>query len=311
MRSFLKPVPWFLIVSLMTAPARADKKVFHTPKLGTNLGVWCLTADPTVRHHANYHNTQCWSPDGLRQRQTDVYVAVVRKPDRPWLRAVGDAIELVPGEHHAETRGYRLLKAGRPYADRLIQPGMSVALDEPGEYQAVAVEWSGVESDPSNAVPTRARGTLQVLADQPAGFAWSTDRWTDASQTIKETVHRHAGVIRREFYASSALAKAHDLNAAGQAIRRVSYRDGQIAEREYYTSAGMRVSREILAPGGHVAEMLYYARDGQTESAHWWFDRGQPVKLFRGGKMYVTRGDRFGRIDGDRFVDTPRGPYSE
>jgi len=40
MRSFLKPVPWFLIVSLMTAPARADKKVFHTPKLGTNLGVW-------------------------------------------------------------------------------------------------------------------------------------------------------------------------------------------------------------------------------------------------------------------------------
>ena len=149
MRSFLKPVPWFLIASLMIAPARAEKKVFHTPKLGTNLGVWRLTADPTVRHHANYHNTQCWSPDG------------------------------------------------------------------------------------------------------------------------------------------------------------------QIAEREYYTSAGVRVSREILAPGGHVAETLYYARDGQTESAHWWFDRGQPVKLVRGGKTYVTRGDRFGRIDGDRFVDTPRGPYSE
>jgi hypothetical protein len=247
----------------------------------------------------------------LRQRQTDVYVAVVRKPDRPRLRAVGDAIELIPGEHHAETRGYRLLKGGRPYADRLIQPGMSVVLDDPGEYQAVAVEWSGMESDPSNAVPTGGRGTLQVLADQPADFAWSTDRWTDASQTIKETVHRHDGVIRREFYSSSMLAKAHDLNAAGQAVRRVSYRDGQIAEREYDTSAGVRVSREIFAADGHVAETLYYARDGQTESAHWWFDRGQPVKLVRGGKTYVTRGDRFGRIDGDRFVDTPRGPYSE
>ena len=305
MRSLLRPVLWLLIAPLMIAPARADKKVFHTPQLGTNLGVWRLTAEPTVRHHANYHNTQCWSPDGLRQRQTDVYSAVVRKPDRPWLRAVGDAIELIPGEHHAETRGYRLLKAGRPNADHLIQPGMSVALDKPGEYQAVAVERSGVESDPSNAVPTGGRGTLQVLA------GWSTDGWTDASQTIKETVHRHEGVIRREFYSSSTLAKAHDLNAAGQAIRRVSYRDGQMAEREYYTSAGVRVSREILAPGGHVAETLYYARDGQTESAHWWFDRGQPVKLVRGGKTYVTRGDRFGRIDGDRFVDTPRGPYSE
>lgn len=30
----------------------------------------------------------------LLLRQTDVSVAVVRKPDRPWLRAVGDAIEL-------------------------------------------------------------------------------------------------------------------------------------------------------------------------------------------------------------------------
>ena len=28
------------------------------------LEVWRLTNDPTVRDHANYHNTQCWSPDG-------------------------------------------------------------------------------------------------------------------------------------------------------------------------------------------------------------------------------------------------------
>ena len=70
----------------------------------------------------------------------------------------------------------------------------------------------------------------------------------------------------------------------------------------------MRVSREILTTGGHVAVTLYHARDGQTESAHWWFDQGLPVKLIQGGKTYATRGVRFGRIDGDRFVDTPRGP---
>jgi hypothetical protein len=35
------------------------------------------------------------------------------------------------------------------------------------------------------------------------------------------------------------------------------------------------------------------------------------VTLVRGGKAYVTRGDGFGRIDGNRFVDTPRSPYSE
>jgi len=64
MRSLLKPVLWLLITPLLIAPARAHKRIFRPPKLGTNLGVWRLTADPTVRHHANYHNTQCWSPDG-------------------------------------------------------------------------------------------------------------------------------------------------------------------------------------------------------------------------------------------------------
>ena len=28
------------------------------------IDVWRITNDPTVRDHANYHNTQCWSPNG-------------------------------------------------------------------------------------------------------------------------------------------------------------------------------------------------------------------------------------------------------
>ena len=253
------------------------------------------------------------NPDSplLRQRQTDVYVAVVRKPDRPWLRVVGDTIELIPGENHSETIGYRLLTSGRPHGDGLFRPGATAAVEDPGEYQAVAVEWSGLESEPSNAVQTSRAGMLQALAEKPADFAWSADRWTDASRTIKETVHRYDGVIRREFYSAGALAKTEDLSAGGEVSRRVAYRDGKMAEREYITADGTRVSRERFAPDGHVAETIYYAKDGATESGHWWFDGGMPVKLVRGRTTYLTRGDRFGRLDGDQFVDTPRGPNSE
>ena len=34
------------------------------PKDGSAIEIWRITNDPTVRDHANYHNMQCWSPDG-------------------------------------------------------------------------------------------------------------------------------------------------------------------------------------------------------------------------------------------------------
>jgi len=43
------------------APGQVDR---FTPREGGALQVWRITNDPTVRDHANYHNTQCWSPDG-------------------------------------------------------------------------------------------------------------------------------------------------------------------------------------------------------------------------------------------------------
>ena len=33
-------------------------------KRGEAIEVWRITHDPAVRDEANYHNTQCWSPDG-------------------------------------------------------------------------------------------------------------------------------------------------------------------------------------------------------------------------------------------------------
>lgn len=44
-------------------PADAQVERFK-PREGDAIEVWRITNDPTVRDHANYHNTQCWSPDG-------------------------------------------------------------------------------------------------------------------------------------------------------------------------------------------------------------------------------------------------------
>ena len=46
------------------ASSAGARERFETPKNGPNLGVWRITNDPVVRDHANYHNCQCWSPDG-------------------------------------------------------------------------------------------------------------------------------------------------------------------------------------------------------------------------------------------------------
>jgi len=57
---------WVLFVGITgsSAPIQAERERFETPNNGPNLGVWRITNDPTVRVWANYHNTQCWSPDG-------------------------------------------------------------------------------------------------------------------------------------------------------------------------------------------------------------------------------------------------------
>jgi len=44
-------------------PAVAEVERF-VPRAADAIEVWRITNDPTVRDHANYHNTQCWSPDG-------------------------------------------------------------------------------------------------------------------------------------------------------------------------------------------------------------------------------------------------------
>ena len=52
----------FCVLGLVD-PASAQIERFE-PREGDATEVWRITNDPTVRDHANYHNTQCWSPDG-------------------------------------------------------------------------------------------------------------------------------------------------------------------------------------------------------------------------------------------------------
>lgn len=84
----------------------------------------------------------------LRQRQTQIHVAIVCLPDAPHLRLVQDKAELIPGEEHRETFGYHLLRDGKRITTAPLRPGATHELTGPGEYQAIAVEWSGLEGKP-------------------------------------------------------------------------------------------------------------------------------------------------------------------
>ena len=54
----------FLVATFTVSASKAERDCFETPNSGPNLGVWRITHNPVIQDHANYHNTQCWSPDG-------------------------------------------------------------------------------------------------------------------------------------------------------------------------------------------------------------------------------------------------------
>ncbi|MEW6357465.1 MAG: hypothetical protein AB1696_14135 [Planctomycetota bacterium] len=224
----------------------------------------------------------------LQQRQTDVYVVLVRKPDRPWLRLIGDVVQLIPGEEHYETFGYHILCDGQRITDRPIPPGESIGLAKPGKYHAVAVEWAGLESDPSEPLPLDKIVKLEALTDPPKDFSWTKDRWLvgsreasadeakKAAEAVREIVHLYDGVIHREWYANGVIQKRDDLSADGKAIRRLTYTDGKLSLREYYDPEGKRLSREVFAPDGYITESIKFRDDLNYD--HWFYDKGMPVR---------------------------------
>ena len=236
----------------------------------------------------------------LYQRQTDCYVVVTRRPDRPHLRLTRDRVELVPGESHWETRGYRVLARGKPAAEKLIGPGEAFVLPEPGSYTAVAVEWSGLESVPSLPLMVAARVQGRALRDAPAGFSWTRDVWkidgrpATRSQAVKapratlEIMHLHDGLIAREEWRAEARVSRVDLNQDGKPIRLREWEAGKLKKQLYRTPEGHLASEEFFGPDGFKTEYARYytdeARRGK-EYCRWWYDRGRPVKRTKRGKV--------------------------
>ena len=142
------------------------------------------------------------------QRSSDLYVVVIRHPDRPHLRRSAEEVHLIPGENHWETCGYHIFRDGKKITDNAIRPGDSLSLPARGTYTAVAVEWSGLESKPSLPLQITDDATLTILSEQPAGFSWTRDRYLvqgkevseqeakRSKQSVLETVHLHDGVVR-------------------------------------------------------------------------------------------------------------------
>ncbi|MEZ0275935.1 MAG: hypothetical protein ACAH88_13600 [Roseimicrobium sp.] len=244
----------------------------------------------------------------LRQRNRDVYVAVVRRPDRPTLQADGATVRLIPGESHYENAGYHLVLDGRRITTRLLRPGETVPLKSPGQYSAVAVEWSGSESEPGNAVSVTAATQMQVLAEPPQDFRWTRERWmaggkeasADAvasmDEAVCETLHRYDGVITRRWHKKGIITQHHDLNHEGKAIRRLTYEGGKLALRDYYNRENEHTSRQIFAPDGSITETIHFGnRSGQEfEVDHWWFDRGTPIRRVVSGSQFTKEGEQWG-----------------
>ncbi|MBN1675626.1 MAG: hypothetical protein JXR37_31580 [Kiritimatiellae bacterium] len=251
------------------------------------------------------------------QTRTDLHAAVVRRPDPPHLRMAGETAELIPGENHRETFGYHIFRDGNRITASALRPGAVLTLPGAAAYTACAVEWSGLESEPSAPLMVAARTELRTLHEQPAGFSWTRDRWlvsgTEVSEqaarqadaAVREIVHRVEGVLHREWYERGVIVRRHDLGREKKAVRRLFYESGRLARREYHTVSGEHASTELFDADGYITEaILYRTQNGQRrEYSHIWYRAGMPVKLVgRGGRSESPRGPGTYEKDGETWV---------
>jgi hypothetical protein len=248
------------------------------------------------------------------QNQTDAYVAVVRQPDSPFLRLNGDSVQLIPGEYHAETRGYYLLRDSTRLNVNLLQAGATLDLVGPANFSAVAVEWSGLESLPSQIVVMQNDIGLDVLAESPIDFEWAQDRWLlngaevsaeeaqSAASSVREVVHRYDGVIHRETYAFAQKLMRDDLSEGGATIRRQFYLQNELIRREYYGGGWLRTT-EIFDDQGFIVDVIQHGSDG-SEVSQTVFESGTPVEHM--GKSFMRYGSGSYRKEGNDWVKTTK-----
>ena len=241
----------------------------------------------------------------LWQRQTDIYVAIVRQPDAPHLRLRSGEIQLIPGENHWETFGYRIFKDGKPLAAEPVRPGTTMNLPGVGSYTAIAIEWSGLEGKPSLPLEIDQAAKLAILSDQPEDFFWTRDVWKAAGGTVTEKealasptamleiVHLQDGVIALETYNKGIVTRRDDLDHDGIARRKQYYNAGVLDKRDYFADEGIISSEIFDMQGWKTEETIWRYKHGKgTLRDRWWYEQGMPVKrLLSGGKTYVKDGE--------------------
>lgn len=244
----------------------------------------------------------------LRQRQTDCYVVVTRLPDRPHLRMRNGRTQLIPGENHWETRGYRIFRNGESAFEGLIQPGASFDLSQPGEYAAAAVEWSGLESPPSQPLKIgEDKVSGRALREVPSDHSWTIRNWRiegkiateaesmNAAEARLELRHLHDGLIAAEEWRNGRRVNHVDYQADGQPIRIQEFAKGQLRKQVYQTPEGALSSEEFYGDDGFKIEYVKYdirpGRIGQV-SSRWQYRKGTPVKLSKGGKVVFDHSQR-------------------
>lgn len=232
------------------------------------------------------------------QRSSDLYVAVVRLPDRPHLRTSKGGVELIPGENHWELSGYHVFRDGERITEKPLASGVWLVLPEGGEYSATAMEWSGLESERSLPLKLHSAATLKILQTIPSSLSWTRDRHlvddrevsaeaaTRSPESVREVVHLNDGVIHREWLQHDQVTRRHDLNLNGNAIRRLRYEDGRVVQRDYFDRDGNRVSRESLDADGFITESLH----GRNR---WWYQRGVPQRFESSSSRFVKEEDRW------------------
>jgi hypothetical protein len=240
----------------------------------------------------------------LLQRSSDLYVVVVRLPDRPHLREFEEGIQLIPGENHWETYGYHVLRDGKRITDSPLRPGELLALPGKGTYTAIAVEWSGLQSKPSLPLWIRHHAAMKVLSDKPTDFSWTHNRYLvqgkevlekdtrNSKEAIAETVHLYDGIVQRTWYSRGEIIEKHDLNLEGKAIRRLFYDGNKLVRREYHDRNGNHVSTELFDSDGYIKESIQHGK----KLRRLWYERGVPVKYIRGYETYVKDGARWIRV---------------
>lgn len=232
------------------------------------------------------------------QKQSDCYLVIARLPYPPHLRIVDGQVQLIPGEAHWETRGYRIVRNGVPIRKELFEPGARITLPDSGSYTAVAVEWSNLQSPPSLPLQVRTPTRGHVLKEVPRNFSWTRKTWFVGGRpasheeamkkplTRMKLLHLHDGVIALETWQRGVIALHEDLNNNKRPTRILDYEGGRLARRSYRVfetkddTEGWIISREEFGADGFKTQYVRYHHPnrGHEISEHIWYDRGRPIR---------------------------------